>query len=96
MPEVAIVALMIAFPVVGLLARRWIAVALPLVGWPLYFLGLTKGWWGYGTGDGWQYGAVLLTAGGALTTAVAVALGRFVQARAATNAGRGRPSHTVL
>jgi hypothetical protein len=96
MPEIAVVALIIAFPVVGLLAGRWIALALPLVGWPLYFLGLTKGWWGYGVGDGWQYGAVLLTAIGVLTTAVAVALARFVQARAATHAGHSRRSHMVL
>jgi hypothetical protein len=96
MPEVAVVGLMIAFPVLGLLVGRWTALAFPLVGWPLYFLGLTEGWWGYGVGDGWQYGAVMLTAVGVVTTAVAVALARFVQARTATHAGRGRRSHMVL
>jgi hypothetical protein len=76
MPEVVVVGLLIAFPLVGLVTRRWSTVVLPLVGWPLYFLGLNGGWWGYGTGDGWQYGAALLTAVGVLTTAVAVALPR--------------------
>jgi hypothetical protein len=77
-PEVAVVGLLVAFPLVGFVIPRWSAVGLPLVGWPLYFLGLNEGWWGYGTGDNWQYGAVLLTAIGIATTALMVALRRSI------------------
>jgi hypothetical protein len=80
MPEAAVIGLLIAFPLVGLFARRWLAVILPFVGWPLFYLGLNKGWWGYGTGDGWQYAAALLTAVGVVTTALAVALAGGVRA----------------
>jgi hypothetical protein len=76
MPEVAVIGLLIAFPLVGLIARQWLVIVLPLVGWPLFYFGLNKSWWGYGMGDGWQYAAALLTAIGIVTTAVAVALGR--------------------
>jgi hypothetical protein len=53
--------LLIAFPVVGLVARSWAALLLPLIGWPLYYIGLNRGWWGSGTGDGWQFIAAGLT-----------------------------------
>jgi hypothetical protein len=76
-----LVALLIAFPVAGWLAGSWWAIALPLVGWPLFYLGLGQGWWGYGLGDGWQYAAALLTAAGAVTTVLAVALARAVRGR---------------
>ena len=89
MPEAAIIGLLIAFPLVGLLARRRLAVALPLVGWPLFYFGLNKGWWGYGTGDGWQYAAALLTAIGVVTTACAVGSGR---AASSTDKRRGAQS----
>jgi hypothetical protein len=72
------IALLVAFPLVGLLAARWLAGFLPRVGWPLYFLGLNQGWWGHGTGDGWQYAATSLTAVGVVTTVLAVAVGRGV------------------
>ena len=86
------IALLIVFPLAGLLARRWRAALLPLAGWPLYFLGLNQGWWGYGTGDGWQYGAAVLTAIGVVTTVIAVALARGAQGatRALTMASRWR------
>jgi uncharacterized membrane protein len=76
MPEVAVIGLLIAFPLVGLLAGRWLVIVLPLVGWPLFYLGLNRNWWGHGTGDGWQYAAALLTVIGIVTTALAVALAR--------------------
>jgi uncharacterized membrane protein len=76
MPEVAVIGLLIAFPLVGLLARSWLVIVFPLVGWPLFYLGLNRGWWGDGTGDGWQYAAVLLTAVGVVTTVIAIALAR--------------------
>lgn len=70
--------LLIAFPVVGILARSWVAASLPLISWPLYYLGLNEGWWGYGTGDGWQFVAVGLTVLGVASTAMAVAVGKFL------------------
>jgi hypothetical protein len=68
--------LLIAFPVVGILARSWATVSLPLIGWPLYYLGLNEGWWGLGTGDGWQFVAVGLTVLGVASTGMAVAAGK--------------------
>jgi hypothetical protein len=74
MTEAVVIGLLVAFPLVGVLVRRWVAVALPLIGWSLFYLGLNQGWWGDGTGDGWEYAAALLTAVGVLTTALGVAL----------------------
>ena len=76
MPEAAMVALLIAFPFLGLVSCRWSALLLPLVGWPLFYLGLNQAWWGYGTGDGWQFAAVLLTVIGVGSTAIAIAVAR--------------------
>ena len=70
--------LLIAFPVLGILLRSWIAVSFPLIGWPLYYLGLNDGWCGYGTGDGWQFVAVGLTVVGVASAAMAVAPGKFL------------------
>ena len=74
--EPAAVALLIAFPLVGALSRRWYAVALPLVGWPVFFIGLHQNWWGDGLGDAWRYPATALTAFGVVTTSLAVAAAR--------------------
>jgi hypothetical protein len=76
MPEAAIVALLIAFPLVGAIARRWLALLLPIVGWPLFYFGLNRGWWGDGTGDGWQLAAAMLTVAGVGSTAVVIAIAR--------------------
>jgi hypothetical protein len=71
------VALLIAFPLAGLLIRKRWAIVLPFIGWPLYYVGLNRGWWGCcGTGDGWQALAILLAVLGAGTTALAIGLGR--------------------
>jgi len=71
--------LLITFPVVGLATRSWAALLLPLIGWPLYYIGLNRGWWGYGTGDGWQFIAAGLTVVGIVSTAVAVAASRLLR-----------------
>jgi uncharacterized membrane protein len=73
-----VIGLLIGFPLVGLVVRRWTAILLPLIGWPLFYVGLNEGWWGYGTGDGWQYVAAVLTAVGVVTTTLAVALSRGI------------------
>ena len=73
--------LLLAFPLAGAVFRRWSALALPLVGWPVFYLGLNRGWWGNGLGDLWQYvaGAALLV--GLVTTALAVGLARRLKPR---------------
>jgi hypothetical protein len=76
MPEAAVVALLIAFPALGAATRHWLVVLLPLLAWPLFYLGLNNEWWGYGTGEGWQTVAASFTAIGTLTTALGVWLGR--------------------
>jgi hypothetical protein len=75
-PEAAVVALLIGAPALGAAVRRWSALLVPVVAWPVYFVGLNREWWFYGTGDGWQYGAVVLTAVGVVTTGVAITVGR--------------------
>ena len=76
MAEAAVVALLILFPLIGVAARSWSAVSLPIIAWPLFFLGLNLGWWGNGTGDGWQYAALLVSAFGVVSTTLAVAAAR--------------------
>jgi hypothetical protein len=74
--EAVVIALLVTFPILGFVIRRWIALFFPIVGWPLLFVGLTHHWWGYGTGDGWQYGAAMLILVGVGSTALAVSGGR--------------------
>ena len=79
--EAAAIALLIAFPLAGGVIRRWSALALPLVGWPAFYLVLDQGWWGNGLGDGWQYVAAALLLVGVVTTAALVALARWAMTR---------------
>jgi hypothetical protein len=79
MPEAVLTGLFIAFPLIGVLTRRWLVVALPLAAWPIFYLGLNKGWWLYGVGDGWQYVAWFVTLLGVATTALAVRIGRTLK-----------------
>jgi hypothetical protein len=74
MPEAGVIVLLIAFPLIGLLARRWTTIIFPLIAWPVFYAGLGHGWWGNGIGDGWQYAAVLLTLVGVASTAAAVGI----------------------
>jgi hypothetical protein len=53
-PEIAFGCMLVAFPLIGAVARVWPAVLAPIVGWPLFYLGLDEGWWLYGTGDRWS------------------------------------------
>ena len=76
--------MLVLFPLAGGVAHRWPFVVLPLVGWPLFYVGLDRGWWGDGTGDGWQAAAVFFTCVGVVTTAVAVAAGRSLSRRPTT------------
>lgn len=74
--EVVVATLLAGFPLVGLSTRRWSALLLPLAGWPFFYVGLDIGWWLDGTGDGWEQAALIFTAVGLCTTALAVAVGR--------------------
>ncbi len=75
--EAIVVALLIAFPALGAVTRSRLAVALPIVAWPLLYLGLERGWWGNGLGDAWEIPATALLLFGTVTTALAVALSRL-------------------
>ena len=83
--EAIFITLLIAFPLAGLMIRRWTAVALPAIGWPLFYLGLDQGWWGHGLGDGWQDVAIWALLVGLFSTAVAVGLARRVKPRVHAN-----------
>jgi hypothetical protein len=74
--EAVFVLLLIVSPLVGFATRRWLALLLPAIGWPTLYVGLDRGWWGNGTGDGWQYVALAVTAVGVSSTALVVAAAR--------------------
>lgn len=76
MVEAVVYGLLIVFPLIGVVARRWLVVALPLVGWPIFYVGLNRGWWLYGTGDGWEIAARFFTVFGVVSTAFAVWIAR--------------------
>jgi hypothetical protein len=87
--EVVVVALLALFPLVGAVIGHWWTIGLPLVAWPIWFLGLARDWWGYGLGDGWQYGAVLLTAVSVVSVVIAIVLrSRLTRGRSLTAADR--------
>jgi hypothetical protein len=77
--EVTVIGLLIVFPALGVWVRRWSVVALPLICWPLFYMGMNRGWWLDGTGDGWEFALVLLTGVGLITTALAVQISRYVK-----------------
>jgi hypothetical protein len=85
--EAVAVALLIAFPLAGALIRRWHAVVLPIVGWPLFYLGLHEGWWGNGLGEASQYPARVLLVVGVVTTAIHVAVAKRVRPRSTSRRG---------
>jgi hypothetical protein len=81
---VLFVVLLVCPPLIGLVSRHRAAVVVPLLAWPIYYVGLNQDWWGAnGTGDGWQALAVVLTAVGVLTTAAAVEAGQRFATRSA-------------
>ena len=46
----------------GLAVGRWEVLVPLLAAWPVSFLGLGRGWWGGGLGDGWAWAMVGLSA----------------------------------
>jgi ascorbate-specific PTS system EIIC-type component UlaA len=85
MAEGVFVGLLFLFPLIGVASQSWIAVVLPTTAWPLFYSGLNQGWWGNGTGDGWQYAALVVTAVGILSTGLAVAVARTRRRRPAVS-----------
>jgi hypothetical protein len=67
----------VALFLLALLFGRLRLLVAPLVGWPIFFLGLTMGWWGYGVGESWQFILVLSTLIGAIAVALGWALHRL-------------------
>jgi hypothetical protein len=90
MLETALGLLLVVPPVLGVLARRWFVLLIPLIAWPVYFAGLNKHWWGYGTGDGWLYAAAVFSVVGILITAAAIGLARGLRPRFRHSIASGR------
>jgi hypothetical protein len=63
----------------GLLIARWVALVIPAVLIPLFYIGLRYGWWGYGVGDGWQYVGAAITIVTIAATGGAVVLSHSVR-----------------
>ena len=79
--EALFIALLVAFPLAGVVMRRWTAVGLPAIGWPLFYLGPNQGWWGNGLGDGWQDVAAWALLVGLVSAALVVGLARRMKPR---------------
>ncbi len=60
-----------------LVGRLLVAFIAPGI-WALYMLGLTQEWWGYGVGDGWQYGLIVGVAAAGAGAATGVLVRRAV------------------
>jgi hypothetical protein len=67
----------------GAVVGRWRVAIVVSSGWALFVLGLERGWWGSGVGDGW----VWMLGAGIAVVAAAAAVGV-----AAHRAGAGRAS----
>lgn len=60
-----------------LLGRIWLFIV-PVIGWPVVFLGLNLGWWGYGVGDGWQFWMLMWILVGVAAVGLGLALHRIM------------------
>jgi hypothetical protein len=83
--ETAAVALLIGLPLTALVTGRRELLALPLVIWPVWFLGLSQDWWGYGLGDGWPFAALFIIAASIASVAVALAVRSWVIQRGSSS-----------
>jgi hypothetical protein len=93
----AFVILAIAFFVaVGIMVGRIWAVLLPPAVWGLFYLGLQRGWWGAGVGDGWQYIMVFIILVSLAATVVGLVVRRVAIGPASANVKRtGSTRRTV-
>ena len=65
--------------VLGLVVGGWWALVIPVVAVPLVYLGLDRGWWGSGLGDGWEYAAALALVLAIAATAAGILIGRLAR-----------------
>lgn len=76
--EIALIALIVASAGLGFLTARWWAVAVAVLLILAFYIGLYSGWWGNGTGDGWEYVMIGVAILAAAVTGAAVAAGRLL------------------
>ena len=74
-------ALAVALGLLGLAVGRWWLLAAPFLVVPAFYLGLDRGWWLDGLGDGWQYALALVLALCVAATGAGIALGAAARAR---------------
>ena len=80
-PETAFAVIFVALIVGGALDGQWRFAAVPVLVWPIVYLGMVEGWWLAGVGDGWEYGAFAVTAASVAATLLGIAAGRWLRAR---------------
>jgi hypothetical protein len=69
---------LVCFAAVAFVTNSWWTLALPLIVWPLYFVGLHAEWWGSGDiPDGWEGGLVLALVTGPPAAAIGVLARRW-------------------
>ena len=66
--------------ILAMAVGRWWLLILPLVAWPLQFVGRHEGWWGSGLGDGWQAGLIIGAAVGVAVCLLGMILRRVIAA----------------
>ncbi len=71
----------VAAAAVGVLVGRWVVAILATLVWIAYALGLERGWWGNGVGDGWTAALVLGALAAAFGAIVGVAVRRGMRGR---------------
>jgi hypothetical protein len=74
--DVAVPLLLALLGLMGAFIHQWWAVILPLIAIPVFYAGVRYGWWGEGVGDGWEYGAAIVTVVGVLGSLVGLVVGR--------------------
>jgi hypothetical protein len=75
--EITLIALIVASALLGFVTARWWAVAVAVALILAFYVGLNSGWWGNGTGDGWEYAMLGVAIFAAAITGAAVGAGRL-------------------
>jgi hypothetical protein len=77
--EITLIGLIVASAALGFVTARWSAVAVAVVLILAFYVGLDSGWWGNGTGDGWEYAMLGVAIFAVAVTGAAVAAGRLLR-----------------